>query len=80
MKIDYREFAGTVTTYPLASRRSKASVADFASPYVPGSGVGGLLQSLPAFLAAGDFRAIVEALVEAGASGRTCSRPGCRRC
>jgi hypothetical protein len=66
MKIEYREFdLSGVRTYPLTSRKSKATVGDFARPYAPGSGVAGLLQSLPAFLAANDFRAVVDALKSA---------------
>ena len=66
MKIQYREFdLSGVRTYPLASRKSKATVGDFARVYKKGSGVTGLLESLPGFLAANDFRAVVEALVSA---------------
>jgi hypothetical protein len=70
MKIPYEEFdLGAVRTYPLASRKSKANVADFATPYRKGSGVDGLLASLPSFLAASDFRAIVEAMSAARRRG-----------
>jgi hypothetical protein len=66
MKIDYREFdLSGVRTYPLASRKSKATVADFARVYPPGSGMRGLMQSLPSFLAASDFKAIVAAIADA---------------
>ena len=66
MKLPYEEFdLSTVRTYPLASRKSKARVEDFAHVYQPGSGVRGLLDSLPAALAASDFKAVVAALVEA---------------
>jgi hypothetical protein len=66
MKIHYEQFdLGGVRTYPLASRRNKASVQAFASPYQQGSGVRGLLGSLPSFLAASDFRAIVAAMSDA---------------
>src|SRR5688572_14687888 len=66
MKIDYHEFdLSRVQTYPLASRKSKANVADFATPYEKGSGVAGLISSLPAFLAASDFRLVVQALADA---------------
>ncbi len=56
MKIPYEEFdlAG-LRTYPLASRSSKAHVADFARAYQRGSGVSGLLASLPSIQAAADF-------------------------
>ena len=70
MKIPYEEFElGAVRTYPLASRKSKANVADFATPYRKGSGVGGLLASLPSFLAASDFKAIVDAMSDARRRG-----------
>jgi len=70
MKIPYEEFdLGGVKTYPLSSRKSKANVADFATPYQKGSGVSGLLASLPSFLAASDFKAIVAALSAARRRG-----------
>jgi hypothetical protein len=66
----YEEFdLSGVGTYPLASRASKADARDFASPYVKGSGVAGLLAGLPAMLGASDFRAVVQAIVDARASG-----------
>jgi hypothetical protein len=58
-----------VATYPLASRASKARVADFATPFQPGSGVAGLIGSLPGMLAASDFRAVVAAIRAARGSG-----------
>ena len=71
MKLPYKEFdLSRVRTYPLASRKSKARVEDFARVYQAGSGVRGLLESLPAVLAASDFRAVVAALVEARTQGR----------
>jgi hypothetical protein len=70
MKIPYEEFdLSSVKTYPLASRRSKANAADFATPYRKGSGVAGLMTSLPSFLAASDFKAVVEAMVDARRRG-----------
>ena len=66
MKIPYEEFdLSGIKTYPLGSRKSKANASDFARPYVKGSGVPGLLASLPAVLAASDFTAVVRALVDA---------------
>jgi len=66
----YEEFdLSGVRTYPLASRTSKAKVGDFASPYVKGSGVTGLVAGLPNMLGASDFRAVAKAIVEARASG-----------
>ena len=71
MKIPYEEFdLSGVKTYPLKSRKSKAHVGDFASVYAPGSGVRGLLTSLPSALAANDFKAVIQALVEAHRGGR----------
>jgi hypothetical protein len=71
MKLPYKEIdLSTVRTYPLASRESKARVEDFARVYRPGSGVRGLIESLPALLAAGDFKAVVAALSGARAAGR----------
>lgn len=70
MKFPYEEFdLSDVRTYPLASRKSKASAEDFGKPYVRGSGLPGLLASLPAVLAAADFKAIVAALCEARTAG-----------
>src|SRR5664280_3583038 len=48
--------------------RDRVKVGDFAAPYQPGSGVAGLLDSLPHLLAADSFRAVVDAL--AGARSR----------
>src|SRR4051812_40418784 len=66
----YEEFdLSDVKTYPLASRASKARAEDFARPYAAGSGVPGLVASLPGILAAGDFKAIVERMVDARRRG-----------
>jgi len=63
MKFDYEEFdLSDVRTYPLASRASKANAADFARPYVPGSGMRAWLDALPRFLGAADFQAVVAAM------------------
>src|SRR6186997_2895875 len=63
VKFSYEEFdLSGVKTYPLASRRSKANAADFATPFKSGSGVSGLIDSLPNFLAAADFKAVVAAM------------------
>lgn len=70
MKIPYEEFdTRGIGTYPLASRTSKARVEDFARAYQKGSGIPGLLSSLPGILAARDFRAVVEALAAARRRG-----------
>ena len=52
-------------TVGLEERGGKVKVSDFAAPYQPGSGVAGLLDSLPHVLAADSFRAVVEALARA---------------
>jgi hypothetical protein len=49
-------------TVSLHERGGKVKIADFATPYREGSGVAGLLQTLPHILAANDFRAVVDAL------------------
>jgi len=59
-----------IATYPLASRDSKARVADFAMAYQPASGVAGLMASLPGLLAGSDFRAVVTAIRAARDNGR----------
>ena len=71
MKLPYEEFdLSSVRTYPLASRKSKANAVDFARPYRVGSGVPGLLSSLPGILAASDFTAVVRAIRSARDGGR----------
>jgi hypothetical protein len=70
MSLPYEEFdlAG-VATYPLASRSSKVTTRDFATPHTPGAGVSGLVDSLPAILAGRDFRAIISAVADARRRG-----------
>ncbi|PYR60246.1 MAG: hypothetical protein DMF85_05685 [Acidobacteria bacterium] len=71
MKFSYEDFdLSGVRTYPLASRKSKASRADFASPYRPGGGVGALIGSMPSMLAGADFKAVVAAIRDAHRAGR----------
>ncbi|HEX2311144.1 MAG TPA: hypothetical protein VHH91_10525 [Vicinamibacterales bacterium] len=66
----YEEFdLSDVRTYPLASRQSKARVDDFARRFTPGSGVSGLISSLPIMLAGADLRAIVHRLTSARRNG-----------
>jgi len=70
MAFPYEDFdLSGIRTYPLKSRASKARAEDFAAPYQKGSGIPGVLDSLPRILAARDFRAVVGALLEARASG-----------
>ncbi len=71
MPFQYEEFdLSGIRTYPLKSRSSKARADQFARPYRPGSGIPGLLASLPSVLAAADFRAVVDAILDARAAGR----------
>ena len=54
-----------VKTYPLKSRASKSRVEDFARPVAPGGSVAAFVDSLPAVLAAADFKAVVRAIADA---------------
>ena len=66
----YEEFdLSGIRTYPLASRASKARAEDFARPFVPGSGVSGLMASLPGMLAAADLRTVVRRIASARGAG-----------
>lgn len=71
MKLPYEEFdLSGVKTYPLRSRPSKVGLAQFATPYKAGSGVAGLLSSLPGLLGAKDFTDVVAAISKAKRGGR----------
>lgn len=52
-------------TIPLAARGGKVTIEHMAQPYVKGSGMDGLLRSLPDILAAPNFRAVVDAIWQA---------------
>jgi hypothetical protein len=70
VKFPYEEFdLSGVRTYPLASRKSKAQAADFARPLGEGATVADLVDSLPAILAGGDFKAVVRSLRDAARGG-----------
>lgn len=70
MALPYDEFdLSGIAGYPLASRPSKVTVADFATPYDPARGVGGFLASLPRILAGADLRSVVDAMVAAKKRG-----------
>jgi hypothetical protein len=58
-------------TISLAARGGKVRVEDFAVPYQKGGGIGGWLDSLPKILAGESFRAVVDALGKARASGKS---------
>ena len=55
------DFAG-LKTVSLADRGGKVKIADFATPYRRGTGVAGLIASLPRILAADAFRSVVDAI------------------
>jgi hypothetical protein len=57
-------------TVSLSERGGKVKTADFAHAYAKGSGVAGLVDSLPRILAADAFRAVIDALVLARESRR----------
>jgi hypothetical protein len=63
------DFSG-LKTVPLAERGGKVDTADFAKPYQPGAGIGGLMDSLPRLLAAGALRAVADAVAAARARRR----------
>ncbi len=70
MRFPYEEFDVTgIATYPLKSRPSKARAADFARPFVKGSGLSAFLRGLPRLQAAADFAAVVEAIRSAQGRG-----------
>jgi hypothetical protein len=56
---------GAVHTYPLASRKSKVSVRDFAKPPAPNTSLAKFLDSLPNILAAEDLRQLLAAIQRA---------------
>jgi hypothetical protein len=56
---------GELATYPLASRKSKVSVIDFAKPPAPNSSLIKFLDGLPNILAAQDLRAVLSAIHQA---------------
>jgi hypothetical protein len=62
---------GDVTTYPLASRRSKVSAADFAKPVAGNASITRFLEALPRILAADDLRGLVSAIQQAKRRRRT---------
>ncbi len=71
MKLPYEAFdLSGIKTYPLRSRQSKVGLAQFATPYKKGSGVDGLVKSLPGLLAARDFKDVVDAIVSAKRDGK----------
>ena len=49
-------------TYPLASRKSKVSIKDFAKPASSNAGLAKFLDSLPHILAAAELRELLSAI------------------
>ena len=62
---------GDVATYPLASRKSKVSVTDFAKPIPPNAGISKFFDSLPGILAADDLKAVLSGIQQARRNSRT---------
>ena len=62
---------GKVRTYPLASRPSKVSPADFARPPRRGERVSGLIAGLPGLLSAKDLKELLELLHRARTREKT---------
>jgi len=58
-------------TYPLDSRPSKVSVADFARPWTPGADLNTFLEALPSILAADDLRAVIDTVATAARARTT---------
>jgi hypothetical protein len=56
---------GNLKTVSLKERGGKVKATDFASAYRPGSGIAGLLDSLPHILAGDGFRALIDSLAAA---------------
>jgi hypothetical protein len=66
MPFSYDEFdLSGVLTYPLASRKSKARLEDFAKPVSHGASFKSWFDSLPAILGGADLRRVIDAIVAA---------------
>jgi hypothetical protein len=61
---------GGLQTVGLRERGGKVKTADFARVYERGTGVAGLLESLPGILAGDSFRKVIDAIAGARARGR----------
>jgi len=70
MNYEPLDFSG-VTTYPIATRNNKVSVAnDFAQPVAAGMTVAGLLASLPKQLGSHSLLSVIDAVVAARQKGK----------
>ena len=63
------DFSG-LRTVGLKERGGKVKIADFASPYRKGSGLGAWLSSLPRILAGSSLRGLLDAIAGARSGGR----------
>ena len=61
---------GKMRTRSIRQRKSKVEVDDFAQIYKQGSGITGLLRSLPKILTGLEFRKVVEAILGARSKGK----------
>jgi len=61
---------GAIKTYPLASRKSKVSLADFGHPFAKGGSFDDFLKGLPKILAGESLRALVTEIERARARGK----------
>lgn len=59
-----------IKTHPLAKRRSKVNLGEFAVPWGPGGKFSAFLETLPDILAARSLREVVEAMVTARLGGK----------
>ena len=64
MKFEPLDF-NQIRSYALKDRANKVSIGDFAVPHRKGDSFKGFLDKLPNFLAAADFKKVVEAIVAA---------------
>ena len=70
MTFPYDEFdLSGIRTYPLSARNSKARAEDFARPFRKGEGIAQWVQSLPRILAAADFKAVIDRMIQARRTG-----------
>lgn len=59
-----------IRTYPLAGRKSKVTLAQFARPHLPGTGLTAFLDTLPRILAGDSLRALVQEILRARERGK----------
>lgn len=59
-----------IKTYPLASRKSKVQISDFAAPWQKGGSMRDFLNSLPNILGGANFRRLIKSIIEAKKNGK----------